>query len=170
MAEEEQTEAQTESQEEKQRSPHRRETVITVVIISVVLLFFFFQIQMFKGTAGLPVRLAGRIYTLLVACLGWVLFRADDLTMAGQQLSRMFIRGGQGHWNFTEFVGPEAGIIFILSLIFAFGWPRPCFSRMKNSSPTAAAILGNAAAILSLFLSIVMLANAAHNPFIYFRF
>ena len=123
-----------------------------------------------RGTAGLPVRLAGRIYTLLVACLGWVLFRADDLTMAGQQLSRMFIRGGQGHWNFTEFVGPEAGIIFILSLIFAFGWPRPCFSRMKNSSPTAAAILGNAAAILSLFLSIVMLANAAHNPFIYFRF
>ena len=120
-----------------------------------------------SGPAG---RLLSRIYALLVACTGWVLFRADDLTMAGQQLRQMFLPRGQGYWNFSEFVGLETGIVFLISLIFAFGWLKPVISDLKSRRPAAAAVFGDAAALLCLFLSIVMLANAAHNPFIYFRF
>ena len=123
-----------------------------------------------REASGFPGRLISRIYALLVACAGWVLFRADDLTMAWEQLRKMFLPVGQGYWNLTEFVGPETALIFLISLIFAFGWPKPVISRLKNGKGAAAAILGDAAAILCLFLSIVMLANAAHNPFIYFRF
>ncbi|MBQ6668479.1 MAG: HAMP domain-containing protein [Deltaproteobacteria bacterium] len=93
MAEEEQTEAQTESQEEKQRSPHRRETVITVVIISVVLLFFFFQNQMFKGTAGLPV--SNTIVILAIVDLN-ILLILLVLFLICRNLFRLFVerRGG----------------------------------------------------------------------------
>ena len=123
-----------------------------------------------REISGLPGRLLSRIYALLVACVGWVLFRADDLTMAGQQLRQMFLPNGHGYWNFAEFVNPETGIVFLISLIFAFGWLKPAVSGLKNSKPEVSAILGDVSALLCLFLSIVMLANAAHNPFIYFRF
>ena len=120
--------------------------------------------------SSLPGRILSRLYTMLVVCIGWVLFRADDLTMAAGQLRRMFLPGGQGYWNFAEFVSPETGVIFLIGLILAFGWLKPVVCRLKTREPSAAAVLGDAAAILCLFLSIVMLANAAHNPFIYFRF
>ena len=123
-----------------------------------------------REDSSLPGRILSRLYTMLVVCIGWVLFRADDLTMAAGQLRHMFLPGGQGYWNFAEFVSPETGVIFLIGLILAFGWLKPVVCRLKMREPSAAAVLGDAAAILCLFLSIVMLANAAHNPFIYFRF
>ena len=115
-------------------------------------------------------RLLARIYTMLAVCAGWVLFRADDLSMAGQQLRRMFLPAGPGYWNFAEFADPLTLLVFALSLFFAFGGGRSLSARIRSKSPAAAEVLGNAAAAACLFLSLVMLANAAHNPFIYFRF
>ena len=123
-----------------------------------------------RESSGFPARLLKHIYALLVVCTGWVLFRADDLAMAGHQLRKMFFPGGQGYWNVSEFVSTETGMIFLVSLVFAFGWLQPAFSGLKERKPAFAAVLGDAAALICLFLSIVMLANAAHNPFIYFRF
>ncbi len=115
-------------------------------------------------------KLLARIYTMLVVCAGWVIFRADDLTMAGQQLRRMFIPAGQGYWNFTEFIDPLTLAVCVISLFFAFGGGKRISEGLKAKNAAAAEILGNIAAVICLFLSVVMLANAAHNPFIYFRF
>ena len=115
-------------------------------------------------------KLFARIYTMLVVCAGWVIFRADDLTMAGQQLRRMFIPAGQGYWNFSEFIDPLTLAVCAVSLFFAFGGGKRISEGLKAKNAAAAEILGNIAAVICLFLSIVMLANAAHNPFIYFRF
>ena len=115
-------------------------------------------------------RLLGRIYTMLVVTVGWVLFRADDLPMAAGQLKRMFSFAGPGNWSFSELTELPALIIFGIGVFFAFGLHRPIISRLTKASPAAAAVLGKLSAILLLLLSFVMLANAAHNPFIYFRF
>ncbi len=123
----------------------------------------------FDPPENLPGRLLSRVYTMLAACAGWVLFRADDLTMAGQQLRRMFLPSDAGYWNLSEFVDPLTLAVFAVSLFFAFGGGKRISAGMKAGNKTAE-ILGNTAAILCLFLSIVMLANASHNPFIYFRF
>ncbi len=114
-------------------------------------------------------RLLARIYTMLVVCSGWVLFRADDLAMAGRQLQRMFIPSGQGYWNYTEFADPLTLVIFAVSLFFAFGGKKLIMEHLQEKNAAVEA-LSSIAALICLFLSIVMLANASHNPFIYFRF
>ena len=118
---------------------------------------------------GKFVNLLKHIYTLFVVCIGWVLFRADDITMAGAQLRQMFLPSGNGYWNVTEFVDPITFAIFIISLIGALGLWRKITEKCAKFT-AAAEICSGTAAIVILFLSIVMLANASHNPFIYFRF
>ena len=116
-----------------------------------------------------PGKLLLRVYTLLVVCFGWVLFRADDLTMAGAQMSRMIRPAGSSVWNFSELVSPAALIVCAIGIFLSLGGGRFFSKPLKDRAETAD-VLSGIAAILCLFLSIVMLANASHNPFIYFRF
>ena len=109
-------------------------------------------------------------YTMLTVCVGWVLFRADSLAMAGAQIRKMFSFSGPGYWTFAETVDPVTIFVFVISLFFAFGGGKRIRLRISRMPETAAEVFSGAAAVLCLFLSIVMLANAAHNPFIYFRF
>ena len=110
------------------------------------------------------------VYTMLIVCVGWVLFRADNLTMAAAQLKQMFTISGSGNWNFAEIVDPLTVTIFIISLLLSFGAGTKISEHLKKTHPKLAEVLNGITAIICLFLSIIMLANAAHNPFIYFRF
>ena len=114
------------------------------------------------------IQLLKQILTLFLVCLGWVLFRADNIGMAMAQLRRMFVTAGPGAWSFSEIVDPLTTSIFIISLLLSLGLGRKAAQAINRSGK--ASVLSGAAAILCLFFSIVMLANAAHNPFIYFRF
>ena len=110
------------------------------------------------------------VYTMFVVCIGWVLFRADNLSMAAAQLKQMFKLTDTGNWNFSEIVDPLTILIFIISILLSFGFGSQITEYLRKKHPTMSEILGGTVAIGCLFLSIVMLANAAHNPFIYFRF
>ncbi len=112
----------------------------------------------------------GHIYTMLVVCVGWVLFRADDLGLAWDQLQKMFSFSRESYWTFSEIVDPVTICIFIISIFFALGGGKLILNRKMRKNETAAGMFEGTAALICLFLSIVMLANAAHNPFIYFRF
>ena len=119
-------------------------------------------------TCGRFAQRLKHILTLFLVCLGWVLFRADNMPMALAQLRRMFVPSGPGAWSFSEIVDPLTAGIFIISLLLSLGLGRKAAQAISRSGKAAG--LSGAAAILCLFFSIVMLANAAHNPFIYFRF
>ena len=110
------------------------------------------------------------IYTMFIVCIGWVLFRADDLNMAAAQLTRMFTVSGPDYWNFWEIIDPVTLFIFIISLGLSFGLGKNVSDYIHHEHINTAEIFSSAGAVLCLLLSIVMLANAAHNPFIYFRF
>ena len=110
------------------------------------------------------------LFTMLVICIGWVFFRADDLAMAGAQLRQMVDFSAKGFWNFSEIVDPLTLVIFAGSLTLSFGLGAKIRMKMREKNETAAEALSNLSAVILLFASIVMLANAAHNPFIYFRF
>ena len=113
-------------------------------------------------------NLLKHIYTLFIVCIGWVLFRADDLPMAIAQIGRMFSLSDSGYWSFWEIVDPVTVLIFVISIFLSLGSGKRIAARLALWK--GCDILSGASAILCLFLSIVMLANAAHNPFIYFRF
>lgn len=121
-----------------------------------------------RNTNSLIGNLLKHLYTLFVVCIGWILFRADDLTMAIAQLRQMFFPAGNGYWNFWEIVDPITFLIFIISLFLSLGFGRWISTRFEDRGNRE--VLSGASAVLCLFLSIVMLANASHNPFIYFRF
>ena len=104
------------------------------------------------------------IYTMFVVCIAWVFFRADSLPHAFDLLRRMFVPSGSGAWNFTEFCDPVTITVFLISLLLSAGAGKRLPAVLKRSG------FETAGALLCLFLSMIMLANAAHNPFIYFRF
>lgn len=109
-------------------------------------------------------------YTLLVVCIGWVLFRADNMNTAFSQIRQMFVFQGKGNWSFSEIVDPVTIIVFCISVLLSLGAEKAVKKYFARSSRTAAAVLSDIMAVLCLFISIVRLANAAHDPFIYFRF
>lgn len=111
------------------------------------------------------------VYTLLTVCIGWVLFRADNAAMAFEQIRKMFVPSDIGFWSFQEIVDPLTLCVFVFGLLTSLGgWKRLSALLQTRLSTAHQAFAGCIGAILCLFLSIVMLANAAHNPFIYFRF
>ena len=115
-------------------------------------------------------RFIKHLYTMFIVCIGWVFFRADNLTMAGEQLHQMVTFNAAGCWNFSEIVDPLTFAVFIISLFLAFGSGRKISKSIRMYNESVYDAVSGIFAILMLFLSIVMLANAAHNPFIYFRF
>ena len=110
------------------------------------------------------------IFTMLVVCIGWVFFRADDLPMAAAPLRRMVDFSSVGFWSFSEIVDPLTLVVFGFSLLLSLGFGSKIRQKLLMKNETAAEALSSLTAVILLFLSIVMLANAAHNPFIYFRF
>ncbi len=131
----------------------------------------FLIIERLLPSDRIPTRfgmLLKHIYTLFIVCIGWVLFRADDLSSALTQLRQMFFPTGNGYWNFWEIVDPVTICIFVIGLILSLGNYKERFTLLTTTKMRE--VVSGAAAILCLFFSIVMLANAAHNPFIYFRF
>ena len=123
-----------------------------------------------KNNNKRPVLFFKHIYTMFIVCIGWVLFRADNLSMAAAQLKQMFFPKGPGNWSFSEIVDPLTLVIFIISLLLSIGIGKSCVCKLQEKHPAVHEVFSETAAIICLFLSIVMLANAAHNPFIYFRF
>jgi alginate O-acetyltransferase complex protein AlgI len=108
------------------------------------------------------------VYTMLVVILGWVFFRADNLTVAIQYIKNMF------SFNFSNFnnIGIVTqftnlfGIIFIVALIFSVTkfevlnksklWSNVTFTRIRY--------------LLLWIVSMLYLTGLSYNPFIYFKF
>lgn len=127
-------------------------------------------------------RWLAHVYTLVVVCIGFVIFRADTIGQGFAMIGQMF--GG-----FTP--SPEATSLFvqqltpwfIVMLIIAVFACAPVvgvrdkltarLQRGKDSASRRVTVIqavGFAASFLLLAWCIVRLSGATYNPFIYFRF
>ena len=120
------------------------------------------------------------LYALLVVLIGWVFFRANDLTSAVAYLQKMIglapVR--QLAYPLTYFLNTEV----IVSLLLGFVLATPVYHRFQTSwhrllarvvmmparlTLNIAYVLG----LVSLFvMAVAYLAADTYNPFIYFRF
>ena len=116
--------------------------------------------------------IVGNMTTMLLIMIGWVFFRATDLSQAGLFLSAMF------GMNAPSQSSTSAGINFYLqseplAMLFAgalFSWlPLEKLAQMK-ATPFLSTLARSVVIVFLIFLSAAILANAAFNPFIYFRF
>lgn len=121
-------------------------------------------------------RALRHVYTLLVVTVGFVVFRAENMTAAFGMLSAMFTGFASTPAQlaaFTRIFSP----IFIAALIAGIVGATSALHNLGekltlSGSPRSreANSLIYALSVVVLILSIMYLSTSAYNPFIYFRF
>ena len=122
-------------------------------------------------------RLLGHVCAVLVVYFGWVLFKFEDFGDLGSVLAGMIGANGAGFSNLTIHTVFLQNIFLLAFSILActgFGsWLRGRLSSAAGSSDLVLSIFGVLEMItppLLLLVSLISLAGASYNPFIYFQF
>ncbi len=132
-----------------------------------------------EGIGLIPKRLResplGHVYTMLVVILGFTLFRADTIADAGVMFSAMFTGFSLEAANTLALIALlDAKTVFLLAaaLLFAFGIPQRAWQKLQErGGPQWAGSAAGALGYSALFgVSVLTLAGATFNPFIYFQF
>ncbi len=132
-----------------------------------------------EGIGVVPRRLResrlGHVYTMLVVILGFTLFRADTLADAGVMFAAMFTGFSIDPANTLALIAlldAKAVFLLIAALLFAFGVPQWIWRQLQQRGlPQRAGAAAAALGYSALFgVSVLTLAGATFNPFIYFQF
>lgn len=122
------------------------------------------------GKLWSPIR---HLYAILIIMIGWVFFRADNLTHALKYLKRMFILTSSNNYYYMELylnnrviLTLAAGIIFSAPIVVYIKKFLEAFTHRK----LVFQIFGDFILVSILFISIIRLSSTTYNPFIYFRF
>lgn len=122
-----------------------------------------------KKEGGFLLSAAKHLYTIFAFVLGWVMFRADNLTHAAAYLQNMFGLGkGENAYTLAYFADNLEIAAFAAAVVCAV----PVFKNMLHIF-TRHALLRAAVNLLLLALfavSVSAIASGTYNPFIYFRF
>lgn len=125
-------------------------------------------------------RILGHIYSLLVVCIGFVIFRSENMQQAFSMIGRMFGTGGFSDGSRSlmwQMLTPYFMLMLIAGILFAA--PIPALARwinarfissgnMKMRSFLSAILY--AVSMLLLVWCMLRLSGNTYNPFIYFRF
>jgi alginate O-acetyltransferase complex protein AlgI len=122
------------------------------------------------------------LYTIFVVMMGWVIFRADTFTLAGNYFQAL---SGLAHAPYGQLLAcyTTNQVVWVVGFGILFsgplwGWLHTACAKWGNAAPTKfrpiAQIVGSSLEIIlivALFLiSAAWLASGTYNPFIYFRF
>jgi len=126
-----------------------------------------------------PVQIA---YTLFVVMIGWVFFRADNLSIAFEYLKRMFFIPSPTSLpilSASEFIDAKIIVVLIFAVLYSFKIFKNSLLHLENvysklSYQNYYQLFFQTSKVvfsISLFLlSICYLSASTYNPFIYFRF
>lgn len=121
-----------------------------------------------KKEGTLPITITQHIYTILVFIFGWVLFRAENITYAGQYFKNMM---GLVKTNPVYSINYYIDNIEILTFIVAIICSMPIFRNIVLPITNKYKNIAINTWIIALFvLSASAIAASTYNPFIYFRF
>lgn len=116
------------------------------------------------------VKTVQHIYCIFIFVIGWVIFRADNITYAWRYLMNMF---GLLHIHTNEIV---YGLLYyidtaeVLAFIAGLLCITPLFSKILEVKNKVALVLINIWLLFLFIASSASIASSTYNPFIYFRF
>ena len=111
----------------------------------------------------------GHLYTLIFVLIGWVVFRAETLTVAVNYLGNMFGIGAAGLYDVdTVHLMMENFPLYLIATVFSM--PIVGYISKKFENNKFASVLYAAAQILILIIAIAFMIKGSYNPFIYFNF
>ena len=114
-----------------------------------------------------------RIYTLIVVCLTFVIFRADSVSYALSYIGKMF--SGFTYSNeistmFINILNPLYITVFAFAVVLSTPVYRVLSKKLCDKNSVAFDIVSYAVSLSLLVLCILNLSASSYNPFIYFRF
>lgn len=120
-----------------------------------------------------PLRPLRHGYTMLVVLVGWVFFRADNLSAALSTLRTMagFGLAGPLAWPVARYATASVltALLAAVMVVVATAAGVPAWWRRAGSTPTVQVV--TAALCLGAFcLAAIAISAGTYNPFIYFRF
>ena len=121
-----------------------------------------------NDTDKVPVKILKHIYTIFVFVLGWVMFRADNMTYAWTYLKNMF--GLVPVHDITYTMMYYVDNVEIVTLLAGILCAMPIFKNMIYVENKAAKLAVNVWLMVLFILSSAAIAASTYNPFIYFRF
>ena len=137
----------------------------------------YFVILTIEKLTGLDKKQPGKAasvirwgYTILIVMIGWVIFRANNLSDAILYIGTMFGLAGNGLADSAFWAELENLKVFLLCA-FVFSTPAVGFFKKRFKLESGMwKILYNIILILLFAFSIANVVSSGHNPFIYFNF
>jgi alginate O-acetyltransferase complex protein AlgI len=126
-------------------------------------------------SSRLPAPLA-HLWTLLIVLLGWVIFRCESADHIAFFLRAMLGATSAEGLRYTGamLVDPVFALAFGAGLIGSIPWLEAARRRWEVVGSDRWRFVGEGSALMALVIiftaSVLQLASATHNPFIYFRF
>ncbi|WP_242834381.1 MBOAT family O-acyltransferase [Butyrivibrio sp. FC2001] len=130
-------------------------------------LFMFIERLGFGNVLKKLPAFLGHIYSCIVVIVGWVFFRADNLTVALNYIRNMFSFDFSNFKVFSVLPGLDSMYVFMLvvGILAALRVPVALKEKVKVPSP-----LMYAGYLILFGVSIIYLAGLSYNPFIYYKF
>lgn len=117
-------------------------------------------------------------YTLLLVMIGFIMFRADNITQGLYYIKALCGFGsysGVGLSMAMQFVNPYYLLIYVLAIIGCSELPIKWYKRVMKfenveDMSLVAEICSMVLCVIAIITCFMSLASASYNPFIYFRF
>ena len=132
----------------------------------------YFVLLTFEKLTGLGKKkcVLGHIYTMFFVVLGWVLFRADNLSAAFKYMGAMFGIGASSLYDSETLAFISSyKVYFIFGILASF----PIVKKLKEKikvKPQIHHALSVVCLIVLFMLSLSFMIKGSYNPFIYFNF
>ncbi len=130
-------------------------------------LFFFVFLSLEKSFLGVFLekhKVIARIYSLVLIGLSWMIFAITDFAQLGVYTTRLVAFSSLADCDDVIYYVRNYGAVIILGCVFSTPIVADRFERIRKKP------FGIAAQITLLFVCVCYLADAAYNPFLYFRF
>jgi len=118
-------------------------------------------------------RLLSRVYLLIAVGISFVIFGAEDMTVAVGRIGEMFGAGGLPFVSEEFFYQLRSfGPVLILGILGATPLPKKLFERASENSVVKAVLVAAEPVGIVILLTVVTayLVDGSFNPFLYFRF
>ena len=123
-----------------------------------------------KKEGGVLLKVTHHVYTILAFVIGWVMFRAENMTYAWAYIKNMFgcLEGVKNAYELPYYVGNFEILVAVVSCLCAV----PIFGKILqiDFSRKVLRTVVNVWLMLLFVISASAIAASTYNPFIYFRF
>ena len=119
------------------------------------------------------IKVNSRIYTLILVCIGWVIFSFDNLFEGISYLKSMFFLNGNVLIDNSSLYIVYSNILLILiGILAATSIPKRVVQHFLKEKENSLGIdlIHSLFLLIILTLSTAYLVNSTYNPFLYFRF